>query len=54
MSRGLTCYPIAGCVDGRRGDHVLLAPPYIITEPQIDELIGKLAPAIDAAVGTPK
>ena len=50
MLRGLTCYPMPGCVDGRRGDHVLLAPPYIITEDQLDELVDKLAPAIDAAV----
>ena len=26
MQRGLTCYPMPGCVDGRRGDHVLLVP----------------------------
>jgi len=50
MLRGLTCYPMPGCVDGRRGDHVLLAPPYIITEHQLDELVDKLAPAIDAAI----
>jgi adenosylmethionine-8-amino-7-oxononanoate aminotransferase len=54
MQRGLTCYPMAGCVDGLRGDHVLLAPPYIITEPQLDELIDKLAPAIDAAIASRK
>lgn len=54
MQRGLTCYPMPGCVDGRRGDHVLLAPPYIITGHQLDELVDKLAPAIDAAVGSCK
>ena len=50
MLRGLTCYPMPGCVDGRRGDHVLLAPPFVITESQLDELVDKLAPAIDAAI----
>jgi len=50
MLRGLTCYPMPGCADGRRGDHVLLAPPYVISEPQLDELVDKLAPAIDAAI----
>jgi adenosylmethionine-8-amino-7-oxononanoate aminotransferase len=50
MERGLTCYPMPGCIDGQRGDHVLLAPPYIITEAQLDELIDKLSPAIDAAI----
>lgn len=50
MLRGLTCYPMPGCVDGRRGDHVLLAPPFVISESQLDELVEKLAPAIDAAI----
>jgi len=50
MLRGLTCYPMPGCIDGRRGDHVLLAPPFIVAEPQLDELVDKLAPAIDAAI----
>lgn len=54
MRRGLTCYPMPGCMDGRRGDHVLLAPPYIITEPQLDELVDKLAPAVDAAIASCK
>lgn len=42
MSNGLICYPMGGTVDGRQGDHILLAPPFIITDPQLDELIGKL------------
>ncbi len=50
MLRGLTCYPMPGCVDGRRGDHVLLAPPFIVTDAQLDELVDKLAPSIDAVV----
>ena len=44
---GLICYPMAGTRDGRAGDHVLLAPPFIIEEEQIVELIDKLAIAID-------
>lgn len=43
---GLICYPMAGTRDGRHGDHVLLAPPFIIEDAQIDELVGKLAVAI--------
>jgi adenosylmethionine-8-amino-7-oxononanoate aminotransferase len=31
MERGVLTYPIQGCVDGVRGDHILLAPPFIIT-----------------------
>jgi adenosylmethionine-8-amino-7-oxononanoate aminotransferase len=48
---GLICYPMAGTIDGKNGDHVLLAPPYIIGEPQIAELVDRLAAAIDIAIG---
>ena len=37
---------MSGTRDGRLGDHVLLAPPFIIEEPQIDELVEKLTAAI--------
>ena len=47
---GLICYPMGGTVDGQRGDHVLLAPPFILTEDQIGELIAKLGIAVDAAL----
>jgi adenosylmethionine-8-amino-7-oxononanoate aminotransferase len=47
---GLICYPMGGTLDGRRGDHVLLAPPFIIEDAQIDELVTKLAAAIDVAI----
>ena len=48
---GLICYPTGGTVDGQRGDHVLLAPPFIIEPAQIDELTGKLDIALKAATG---
>jgi adenosylmethionine-8-amino-7-oxononanoate aminotransferase len=48
---GLICYPMSGTIDGRSGDHVLLAPPYIITPEQIGELIDKLAIGIGSATG---
>lgn len=50
MAEGLICYPMGGTIDGRRGDHILLAPPFIIEPDQIDELTGKLARAIAAAL----
>jgi len=50
FERGLICYPGNGTVDGLSGDHVLLAPPFIITDNQLDELVEKLAAAIDAAL----
>jgi len=50
FERGLICYPGNGTADGISGDHVLLAPPFIITDDQLDELIEKLSTAIDAAL----
>ena len=50
MENGLLCYPMGGTIDGARGDHVLLAPPFIVTESQLDELVDKLGRAIDAAI----
>ncbi len=47
---GLICYPMGGTVDGREGDHVLLAPPFIMEEDQVDELVGKLSMAFDEAL----
>ena len=51
MEAGLICYPMGGTLDGQVGDHILLAPPFIITADQIGELTDKLAPAIDRALG---
>ncbi len=50
MARGLMCYPGGGTVDGWRGDHVLLAPPFILDDAQREELVDKLGAAIDAAL----
>ncbi|MEZ5885020.1 MAG: aspartate aminotransferase family protein [Paracoccaceae bacterium] len=50
FAAGLICYPMGGTIDGQRGDHVLLAPPFIIEDSQIDELVGKLSGAIDRAL----
>ncbi|MEM6498371.1 MAG: aminotransferase class III-fold pyridoxal phosphate-dependent enzyme, partial [Pseudomonadota bacterium] len=50
FENGLICYPMGGTIDGRRGDHVLLAPPFIIEDPQVDELVTKLASSIDTAL----
>ncbi|UWQ80064.1 aspartate aminotransferase family protein [Leisingera sp. S132] len=43
---GLICYPMSGTRDGRNGDHILLAPPFIISEEQIIEMVDKLETAI--------
>jgi hypothetical protein len=41
---------MGGTIDGRQGDHVLLAPPFILTEDQVGELVDKLAIAIEAGL----
>jgi adenosylmethionine-8-amino-7-oxononanoate aminotransferase len=50
LARGLMCYPMGGTIDGRHGDHILLAPPYTIENHHITEIQEKLAQAIDAAL----
>ena len=48
FSRGLITYPGSGGIDGINGDHILLAPPFIITEEQIDEMVDILKRAINS------
>lgn len=50
FERGLICYPMGGTVDGKHGDHVMLAPPYIINAEHRAEMVDKLSQAIDAAL----
>jgi adenosylmethionine-8-amino-7-oxononanoate aminotransferase len=50
FARGLGCYPSGGTMDGVRGDHILLAPPYIVSTDEIDMIAGRLGAAIDDAV----
>ena len=54
MARGLMVYPMGGTVDGARGDHVLLAPPFIVDAPLLDTVVERLGEAIDAATGKTK
>lgn len=51
MSVGLICYPAGGCIDGRSGDHILLAPPFNLADSQLDEIVDKLGQAIKLTVG---
>ena len=50
MERGLLCYPGGGTADGRAGDHVLLAPPFIATRDELQTIANRLADSIDAAI----
>jgi adenosylmethionine-8-amino-7-oxononanoate aminotransferase len=42
MREGLMCYPMGGTIDGKSGDHILLAPPFIIEASHIEEIVGRL------------
>jgi adenosylmethionine-8-amino-7-oxononanoate aminotransferase len=54
MARGLMVYPMGGTIDGARGDHVLLAPPFIADEALIGTIVERLGEAVDAAVASVK
>jgi adenosylmethionine-8-amino-7-oxononanoate aminotransferase len=50
MARGLMVYPMGGTIDGRNGDHILLAPPFIATEADLGEIVARLHDAVGAAL----
>ena len=52
MARGLMVYPMGGTIDGVRGDHVLLAPPFTVSDDQLDSIVTRLGGAIDAALAS--
>ena len=52
FARGLACYPMGGTIDGRRGDHAILAPPYIVDAAQIDTIVERFGDAVEAALAT--
>ena len=49
MQQGVVVYPMQGCVDGHKGDHVMVAPPAVITSAEIDHGIEQLSQAIAEA-----
>ncbi len=50
MARGLICYPAGGTLDGQRGDHILVAPPFILSDKDSRTIVERLGAAVDAAV----
>ena len=50
MAEGLMVYPMGGTIDGRRGDHVLVAPPFIVSDDELDMIVQRLREALDRAV----
>jgi hypothetical protein len=47
MDMGLLLYPGHGSVDGIRGDHLMVAPPYIVTEEEIQTIVETLRRGIE-------
>ena len=47
QANGLLCYPMAGTIDGRMGDHIMLAPPFIMQNDDMDDLLAKLVKTVD-------
>jgi adenosylmethionine-8-amino-7-oxononanoate aminotransferase len=50
LARGVATYPMGGTIDGKRGDHVIVAPPYICTPADIGTIVDRLGAAVDAAL----
>jgi adenosylmethionine-8-amino-7-oxononanoate aminotransferase len=50
MANGLICYPMGGVADGRAGDVVMLSPPFIVTDAEIDLIVEKLAATLDTVL----
>lgn len=50
FDNGLITYYMSGCVDGTAGDHVMISPPLVVEESQVDDIVSKLADAIDAVI----
>ena len=53
LDRGLGIYPGTGTVDGWQGDHVIVAPPYIVEEADLDTIVARLGDAVDAVLAQP-
>ncbi len=52
FARGLSGYPMGGTIDGTRGDHYIVAPPYIVAAAEIDAIVERLGDAVDAAIAS--
>ena len=50
MANGLMCYPMSGTIDGKRGHHILLAPPFIIDSNHVTEIADKLAHSVTSVI----
>ena len=44
-------YPMGGTIDGQQGDHVLLAPPFIVSDGELDQIVERLKASVDTSIG---
>jgi adenosylmethionine-8-amino-7-oxononanoate aminotransferase len=54
FEEGFVCYPSGGCINGVAGDHVVLAPPFILADSQVDEVVDKLGKSLERAIAGAK
>ncbi|MEM8951292.1 MAG: aspartate aminotransferase family protein [Pseudomonadota bacterium] len=52
MENGLMCYPMGGTIDGKQGDHLLLAPPFITSDDELSAIVDRLGAALDSAIAS--
>ncbi len=50
LAQGVAIYPMGGTIDGKQGDHVIVAPPYIVSAAEVDEIVERLGAGVDAAL----
>ena len=50
MENGLLCYGMGGTIDGRRGDHILIAPPYNLDDAEQQQIIDKFSASVIQAL----
>ena len=50
MDHGLMCYPMGGTIDGKKGDHILLAPPFIVNDDDLGLIVERISLSIDIAI----
>jgi adenosylmethionine-8-amino-7-oxononanoate aminotransferase len=51
MQEGLMCYAMGGTIDGKAGDHIMFAPPFIVNKNNIDEALDKFTKALAGVFG---
>jgi adenosylmethionine-8-amino-7-oxononanoate aminotransferase len=51
MANGLMCYPMGGTIDGQQGDHILLAPPLIMSQAEMDQVAERLTQTLQEVMG---